>query len=96
MALLRSAYLAFLVGYTLAVSPLELFWSGTRTRADAAVPVAVVDRIFTAAWLAIGWIALEAVVAWVRVWLDARARRRLAGPRAATPVAPPSGTTPVP
>lgn len=90
MALLRSAYLAFLVGYTLAVSPLGLLWSGAETRQGATVPVPVVEKIFIAAWLAIGWIAVEAVVAWVRVWLDARARRRATtSPAPAAPLPPP-------
>jgi hypothetical protein len=84
MALLRSATLAFLVGYTLAVSPLGLFWIGPTAR-QGAVPVPVVERIFIATWLAIGWIALEAVVAWLQVWLAARARRRAA----AAPIPPP-------
>lgn len=75
MALLRSAYLAFLVGYTLAVSPLQQLWSGAAARQEATVPVPIVEKVFIAAWLAIGWIAVEALVAWVRVGLDARARR---------------------
>ncbi len=85
-ALLRSAYLAFLVGYTLAVSPLGLLWGGTAEGPPHPVPVAVVQRLFVAAWLAIGWIALEAAVAWLRVWLEARDRRR------SVPVPPPPAT----
>ena len=90
MALLRSAYLAFVVGYTLAVSPLESLWSGTPAGQGATVPVSIVAKVFMAAWLAIGWIAVEVVVAWVRVWLDARARRRAStAPAPATPLPPP-------
>ena len=85
MALLRSAYLAFLVGYTLAVSPLEFLWSGSETRQGSTVPVPIVEKLFIATWLAIGWIAVETAVSWTRVWLDARARRR----GAATPVGSP-------
>jgi hypothetical protein len=81
MALLRSAYLAFLVGYTLTVSPLGLLWSGASTRQGATVAVPVLEKLFIAAWLAIGWIALEAVVSWGRVWLEVRDRRRLAAAR---------------
>jgi hypothetical protein len=90
MALLRSAWLAFLVGYTLAVSPLGLLWSGAATREGNVVAVPIVEKVFVAAWLAIGWIALEAVAAWVRVWLDVRASRRAATvpPPAASPPAP--------
>lgn len=86
MALLRSAYLAFLVGYTLVVSPLGLLWSGAATREGTAVAVPIVEKVFTATWLAIGWIALEVVLSWLRVWRDARARRRAA---AAVPSGPP-------
>jgi hypothetical protein len=88
MALLRSAWLAFLVGYTLAVSPLGLLWSGAATREGATVAVPIVEKVFVAAWLAIGWIAVEAAVAWVRVWLEVRARRRAAPAVAASPPAP--------
>lgn len=88
MALLRSAYLAFIVGYTLVVSPLGLLWSGTATREGTTVAVPIVAKIFIAAWLAIGWIALEVVLAWARVALDARARRR--------PAEPASGPQPAP
>jgi Zn-dependent protease with chaperone function len=90
MALVRSAYLAFLVGYTLVVSPLGLFWSGSAIRQGNLVAVPIVEKIFTAAWLGIGWIAIEAVVAWARVWREARARRRAAS------AAPPPGPQPAP
>jgi hypothetical protein len=86
MALVRSAYLAFLVGYTLVVSPLGLIWSGAATRQGTTVAVPIVERIFTAAWLAIAWVALEVAVSWFRVWREARARRRTA---AAVPSGPP-------
>lgn len=89
IAMVRSAYLAFLIAYTLAVSPLDLFWSGTVTRAVNPVPERVIEKIFVAAWLGIGWIALETVFAWVRVWLDARARRRMPGSTQVSPAAPP-------
>jgi hypothetical protein len=86
LALVRSAYLAFLVGYTLVVSPLGVLWSGTATRQGATVAIPVVEKVYMATWLAIGWIALEVVASWIRVWFDARARRRAATP---APGAPP-------
>jgi hypothetical protein len=86
MALVRSAYLAFIVGYTLVVSPLGVLWSGAATRQGATVAIPVVEKIYTATWLAIGWIALEVLAAWVKVWFDLRARRRAA--------ASPPGTLP--
>jgi hypothetical protein len=88
MALVRSAYLAFLVGYTLAVSPISVLWSGTPTRPGAPVPLVTVERLFLVAWLAIGWIGVETVISWGRVWLDARARRRAATPLTGPPPAP--------
>jgi hypothetical protein len=36
----------------------------------------VVEKVYTATWLAIGWVALEVIASWVRVWLAARDRRR--------------------
>jgi hypothetical protein len=89
MALIRSAYLAFAVGYTLSVAPLALLWSGESTRTGATVAIPVLEKLFTACWLAIAWIAVEVVLAWARVWLDARAKRKAAGKPAA-------GTLPVP
>jgi hypothetical protein len=92
MALVRSAWLAFLVGYTLVVSPLGLLWSGAVTRQGSTVAVPIVEKVFIAAWLAIGWIAMETAVAWARVWLDARARRRAA----TQPASVPAGSLPAP
>jgi len=80
MALVRSAYLAFLVVYTLVVSPLGVLWSGAATRQGATIAIPVVEKVYTATWLAIGWVALEVIASWVRVWLAARDRRRLAAP----------------
>jgi hypothetical protein len=80
MALVRSAYLTFLVVYTLVVSPLGVLWSGAATRQGATVAIPVVEKVYTATWLAIGWVVLEVVASWVRVWLDARARRRATAP----------------
>jgi hypothetical protein len=86
MALLRSAYLAFLVSFTLAVSPLGQLWGGSSPDVVPAVPLPVVERVFTAAWLAIGWLAVETAVAWTRVWFAARARRLASPPHGAPPV----------
>ena len=78
VALVRSAYLAFLVVYTLAVSPLGVLWSGAATKQGATVTIPVVEKIYAATWLAIGWIAVEVVASWLKVWFDLRARRRAA------------------
>jgi hypothetical protein len=76
MALVRSAYLAFVVGYTLSVAPLGILLSGSGTRQGTNVEVSMLEKLFTACWLAIAWIAVEVALAWARVWLDARARRK--------------------
>jgi hypothetical protein len=88
MALVRSAYLAFIVGYTLSVAPLALLWSGASTRDGATVAVPLLEKLFVACWLAIAWIAVEVALAWARVWLDGRAKRKAAA--AAAPGVPPA------
>ena len=87
MALVRSAYLAFLVVYTLVVSPLGVLWSGAATRQGATVAIPVVEKVYTATWLAIGWVALEVVASWIRVWLAARDRRRTSAKATGSPPA---------
>jgi hypothetical protein len=79
MALVRSAYLAFIVGYTLSVAPLGILLSGAATRQGTNVDVALLEKLFTACWLAIAWIVIEVALAWARVWLDTRAKRKAAG-----------------
>ena len=54
----------------------------------ATIPIPVVEKIYTATWMAIGWVALEVSASWLRVWFDARARRRAVTPPAAPPPAP--------
>jgi hypothetical protein len=89
MTLVRSAYLAFIVGYTLSVAPLGILMSSTATRQGTNIEVSMLEKLFTACWLAIAWIALEVILSWARVALDARARKKAAA-------APPPGTVPAP
>jgi hypothetical protein len=48
---------------------------------------ATVPGLQRAAWLAIAWIALEAVIGWIQVWRAARAAKAAAAPPAGPPPA---------
>jgi len=85
MVVLRSAFLLFMVVYLLGALPLALLVSGDAKQGNVTVGIDVVKQVASAAWLAVGWIALEVVVGWTRVWLD---RRKAARPTA--PAGPPS------
>jgi hypothetical protein len=84
LAILRTVYLVFIVGYTLRALPLALMWSGEGRRGVVTVGLEAVENVARAAWLAIAWIALEAALGWARVWLDRR-RSRAAAPPPAPP-----------
>jgi hypothetical protein len=85
MAVLRTLFLIFVVGYTVRAMP---FWANVPKTFDeqyarCAENVGLVSR---AAWLAIGWIAFETIVGW---WLATRdGQRKLL----ADAGAPPPGT----
>ena len=83
LAILRTLYLLFIVGYTVRALPLALLWSGEARRGVVAVGLETVGQVARAAWLAIAWIAFEVALGWARVWLDGRARSRAAIPPAA-------------
>jgi len=79
LAVLRTAFLIFIVGYTVWVSPFSLW--GTTT---LAISIDALRQVSRAAWVAIGWIAFETVLGWIIV----RFRRKPATPPA-TPGTPP-------
>ena len=81
-AVARSLYLAFIVVYLMVALPWGLLVSSEAKQGTVAVGLDTVQRVAAAAWLAVAWIALEAVVAWVRVWVERRRARS----------APPAGT----
>ena len=85
LAVLRTLFLVFIIGYTVRAMP--FFTEVSRTfdeqYARCAQGIGLLTR---AAWIAIGWIALETLVGW---WLATR--RRVA----AEPVEP-SATPPPP
>lgn len=84
LAVVRTLYLAFVVVYLLVALPWGLLVSSEAKLGTVAVGLDTVQRVATAAWLAVAWIAVETAGAWVKVWL---ARRKAA---AATPAAPPA------
>lgn len=78
MAVVRTAFLLFIVGYTLLTAPIEVWGSAT-----LAVSVDSLRRLNRAAWIAIAWIAFETALAWIVI------RFRKAPQPAAAPVQPP-------
>jgi hypothetical protein len=81
LAVLRTAFLLFIAGYTLLTAPAEVWGSAT-----LAVSIDSLRRLNRAAWIAIAWIAFETILAWVVI----RFRRAPpAPPTTATPAAPP-------
>jgi hypothetical protein len=85
-AILRTLVLAGLAGYLIWAMPLGILFSGTSTREAASFKVEVIESVARAAWLAIGWVALETIGGWVRVWSAARAAAKVSRP--AGPPAP--------
>lgn len=83
LAVVRTLFLLFIIGYTLLTAPVEVWGSAT-----LAVSIESLRRLNRAAWIAIAWIAFETVLAWVVI----RFRR------APTPAEPrqTSGTTGTP
>jgi len=64
LAVLRTIFLVFIIGYTLRAMP---FIAGVARTFDEqyAVCSSSVHLLVRAAWLAIGWIAFETVVGWI-------------------------------
>jgi hypothetical protein len=89
LAVLRTVYLVFIVGYTVRAMPLVT--SVARTFDEQyALCSASLHVLVRAAWLAIAWIAFETVVGWVAVsW------RRRTSNRASAPNPSPNPTEPL-
>jgi len=78
MAVLRSLFLVFIVGYTIRAMP--WFSSVPRTFDEQYARCSgALDLLIRAAWTAVAWIALEAAIGW---WMTVRASSKRA---AATP-----------
>ncbi|MFL5262292.1 MAG: hypothetical protein ACJ79E_09605 [Anaeromyxobacteraceae bacterium] len=82
LAVLRTAYLVFIVGYTVRAMPFVTTVARTFDE-QYAICSSSLHVLVRAAWLAIAWIAFETVVGWLL------ARRR----PAPVPVTPPPSTS---
>ncbi len=76
LAVLRTVYLLFIVGYTIRAMPIFTSVSNTFDEQYARCSASL-NLVVRAAWLAIAWIAFETVVGWM---LAARVRRAGAVP----------------
>ena len=70
MAVLRTLFLAGIVGYMLWALPLGVLLSSAK--ASATFTVDILERVASGGWFAIAWIAMETVFGWTRVWLEGR------------------------
>jgi hypothetical protein len=86
MAVLRTLFLAGIVGYMLWALPLGVLLSSAKT--SATFTVDILERVASGGWIAIAWIALETVLGWFRVWIEGR--RQLRALRAAAVAAAPA------
>ncbi len=82
LAVVRTIFLVFIVGYTLLTAPTAIWGSAT-----VAVSIDSLRRLDRAAWLAIGWIAFETVLAWIVIRLRRPGRRQAATPSTPEPPA---------
>ena len=89
LAVLRTAFLAFIVYYTLSATPVLV---GLPTDINEPYQKCKVgyEALSGAIWMAIGWIAFETLAGW---WLATRAGRRSVAARAGAPP-PASGEPP--
>jgi hypothetical protein len=85
LAVLRTVFLVFIVGYTVKAMP--VFTSVARTfdeqYARCSASLATLER---AAWIAIAWIAIETAAGWLLV----RGKRSRGGAHGAPAAAPPT------
>ncbi len=83
LAVLRTLFLIFIVGYTVRALPVFTTVASTFDEQYARCTGAL-NLLLRAAWIAIAWIALETALGW---WLAVRAARKKA---LASPSAPPA------
>jgi hypothetical protein len=92
LAVLRTLYLVFIIGYTVRAMP--LLTSVARTFDEQyALCSSSLHVLIRAAWLAIAWIAFETVLGWVGVSWRRRGAVRATSPGPAAP-APSAGPPP--
>jgi hypothetical protein len=88
MAVLRTVYLIFIIGYTIRVMPVFTSVSTTFDEQYARCASSL-NMVVRAAWLAVGWIAVETVVGWLMA-------RRPSRPQVAAADARPGAGAPQP
>ena len=71
LAVIRTAFLVFIIGYTVRAMPLFTTVAKTFDEQYARCSMSL-SLLIRAAWVAIGWIAFETAIGWV---IAARARR---------------------
>jgi hypothetical protein len=89
MAVLRTLFLAGIVGYMLWALPLGVLLSSAKS--SATFTVDILERVASGGWFAIAWIAMETVFGWFRVWMEGRRELKalkIAAAGAATPAKP--------
>jgi len=74
-AVLRTVYLFGIVGYTVWATPWMPMTVARTFDEQYARCAGAIAPLQKAAWFAIAWIVLEAVVGWMAVWRQARADR---------------------
>ncbi len=88
LAVLRTIFLIFIIGYTVRAMP--FFTSVARTFDEQYARCAQgISLLLRAAWIAIGWIALETIVGWIMATRRPKALPAAATPAGEPPVAPP-------
>ncbi len=92
LAVVRTVYLVFIVGYTIRALPIFTHVANTFDESFARNS-AKLELLQRAAWLAVGWIAFDTLVGWL---LAAQATRRAARLRAAATKPAPAVAPPPP
>ena len=80
MAVLRTLFLVFIVGYLLRELPVLLLMSSDSKQGNITISIELLKQVASVAWLAIGWVALETALGWLRIWLEARKAAKAAAP----------------
>ncbi len=81
LAVARTLYLVFIIGYTIRAMPIFTSVSNTFDEQYARCSASL-NLVLRAAWLAVAWIAFETAVGWV---LATRGRRAGSAPAAPAP-----------
>jgi hypothetical protein len=90
LAVLRTIVLVFLVGYTVRAMPLFLNQARTFDESYARCADAL-SLVLRAAWIAVGWIAIETVIGWILATRKPRTAAAASTPRPGEPPFAPPG-----